>query len=132
MDIKFRKKESPAVEIGSLLLHSRTQMHIFHLQSKSYAGHIAIEGFYTDIVDSLDEFIETVQGKTEALLMDYTSYPFTNFESPEGVIKFLKELSTKLENYRLSLPKSWDNINNQVQVIQDSIERTIYKLKFLK
>ena len=50
-------------EMVSKLFHSRTQAHVFHLQTKSYAEHIALIGYYVDIINLVDGVIESYQGK---------------------------------------------------------------------
>ena len=39
----------------STLLHSQTQVHIFHLQTKSYSEHKALQGYYEGIDDLVME-----------------------------------------------------------------------------
>ena len=47
--------------IGTLF-QSRTQAHIMHLQSNSYAQHVALQGYYEEIVDIIDSLVESYQG----------------------------------------------------------------------
>lgn len=117
------------VEIISKLLGAVSQLHIYHFQSNSYSQHVAL-GVYDEIGDKLDELAETIQGKTKTILKGYKVYPYLEDNNP---IKFLEDLNYCLETYRVNLKTpSWDNINNQVQVIQDLIQVAIYKLTFLK
>jgi hypothetical protein len=53
--------------IGLLFL-SRDQMHVFHLKSKSYAEHMILNEYYTDIVEDADALAEVWQGKYGKLL----------------------------------------------------------------
>ena len=117
------------VEIISKLLHARTQLHIYHLQTKSYAEHIALGEIYDSILDKADTLAETIQGKNKAILKGYKSYPFVEDNNP---IKFLTDTKMCLEEYRVKLKSPvYDNIDNQVQTIVDDIESAIYKLTFL-
>lgn len=122
-------KKYTDIEIVSKLFHARTQIHIYHLQTKSFAQHKALNEAYDDILDKTDELAETIQGKTKSLLKGYKSYPFVEDNNP---IKFLTELKMCLEEYRVKLKTDWDNIDNQIQTIIDTIESTIYKLTFLE
>jgi len=131
MDVKFKKKES-FVDLISQLKHAGTQMHIFHLQTQSYAEHMALGGFYDGLPGLIDSLVETVQGKEQALVKGYKAFPFSDYTSTQAVLQFLQNLLLKIESYRLSLPKSWANIDNQLQVVIDLTESTMYKLKFLK
>ncbi len=45
------------------LLHSQTQVHIFHLGTKSYSEHKALQGYYEGIDALVDGVIESYQGK---------------------------------------------------------------------
>ena len=45
------------------ILHSRNQAHVFHLQTKSYAEHIALNGYYDAVVALFDGIVESYQGK---------------------------------------------------------------------
>ena len=61
-----------AAKLVSGLMHSRTQAHIFHLRTKSFAAHKALQGYYEGIVPLLDEFSEGYQGRY-GLISGYTS-----------------------------------------------------------
>ena len=50
-------------QLVSKILHSRNQVHIFHLQTKSYAEHIALNEFYDGVLGLFDGLIESYQGK---------------------------------------------------------------------
>ena len=117
------------VEIISKLLGAVSQLRIYHFQSNSYAEHVALE-VYKEIGDKLDGLAKTIQGKKKASLRGYKSYPYLEDDNP---IKFLEELNYCLESYRVKLKTPLaDNINSQIQLIQDSIQVTLYKLTFLK
>ncbi len=47
----------------STLMASRTQAHIFHLQTPSFAAHKALNEYYENIVDIIDGLVESYQGK---------------------------------------------------------------------
>ena len=47
----------------STLFASRTQAHIFHLQTTSYAQHIALGAYYDGIIDATDALVELIQGR---------------------------------------------------------------------
>ena len=128
MDIKIKIKGS-FVDLMSKLIHSRDQIHILHLQSKSYSQHIALDGYYSGIVSLIDSLVETYQGKTKTLVTGYKSYSFNENSDPVTYLNLLKE---DVENYRKTLDFTMDNINNQLQLVIDLIESTVYKLIFLK
>jgi hypothetical protein len=47
----------------SALMHSRTQAHVFHLRTKSYAVHKALQNYYENIVPLFDAYAEAYQGR---------------------------------------------------------------------
>lgn len=122
-----------AMLVGKLFSAS-AQLHIFHLQvvpPNSFAIHMALGGLYSAIPDKIDALVETIQGKTESIITNYTIDPMDNYTNVENVINYLKALTKILEEYRVSLLPSWANIDNQIQTIIDATESCIYKLKFL-
>lgn len=58
---KMNEQEKVAKIIGILMM-SRTYAHLAHLKTGSYAQHVALDGFYSCIVDLMDSFAETAQG----------------------------------------------------------------------
>ena len=50
--------------LASILLHSRTQAHVFHLRvsPKGLAPHLALKDYYDGIVPLVDAIIEPYQG----------------------------------------------------------------------
>lgn len=134
MDIRFTKIPVPNTSMLTLyskLLHSQIQVQIYHRQCLNLAEHVHYSDYYTGIVDLIDELIEVTQGKTLTIIKNYESYSLMNYESKESSISYFKELINTINTYRLTLSKDYDNINNQLQVIIDLIEKTLYKLTFL-
>ena len=112
----------------SLLLHSRTQVHILHLQTKSFAEHKALNEYYNEIGDLVDGLVESYQGKYE-LLKGYKSYDIMNYRAPEMTIKYLQDLCGKVEKLRKCCEDSY--IQNQIDTVCELINSTLYKLRFL-
>jgi hypothetical protein len=85
------KNNSSFQEMVSILLHSQTQVHIFHLQTKSYSEHKALQNYYEGIDGLVDGVIESYQGKYE-VLTGYKSIKTEEYKSNEQVIKYFKAL----------------------------------------
>jgi hypothetical protein len=117
------------LEMISVLLHSQTQVHIFHLQTKSYAEHNALQKYYDDIVGLVDGIIESYQGKYD-IVTQYNSVKNMDYKSNEQVIKYFKNLDSIIEKNRKSVKESY--IQNQIDTVQELIYSTLYKLRFLK
>lgn len=111
------------------LLHSVTNAHILHLQSRSYAEHMALGEFYGAIGDLVDAFVEAYQGKNSII----QKYP-TDFKlPPANPIEYLSSLQTEVAQLRHSagFPKD-EELQNEVDNIANQINSTLYKLRFLK
>jgi hypothetical protein len=123
------KSSSGFRDMVSILLHSQTQVHIFHLQTKSYAEHKALQGYYEGIDALVDGLIESYQGKYD-VITQYNSVKNEDYKSNEQVIKYFKALDTMIEKNRKGVKESF--IQNQIDTVQELINSTVYKLRFLK
>jgi DNA-binding ferritin-like protein len=115
----------------SELLTSRNQVQIFHWQTKgpgSYAEHKAYEGYYDEIPGKLDGIVESYQGKY-GIIMDYTCGGVKNYKNKESSIRYFEKLLKMISNNRSSVKDSY--LLNQVDEIEELINSTLYKLKFL-
>jgi hypothetical protein len=117
------------IEMISLLLHSRTQVHILHLQTKSFAEHSALGGYYDEIGGIVDGIIESYQGKY-SILKGYKKYELEDYKDVTTTINYLKELYGKVEELRDCCKDSY--IQNQIDNVSELINSTLYKLRFLK
>ncbi len=107
---------------------SRTQAHVYHLQTQSYAQHKALEGYYDGIVDLIDSYTEMAQGRY-GIITGYTVTPKV-FED-DNALKYFLGLQKFVDSIREMLPQDGE-LNNTVDEISGLISSTIYKLKFLK
>ena len=117
------------VDIVSGMLHSRTQIHIYHLQTKSFAVHKALNDYYDGVVDLFDGLVESYQGK-HGIVENYKCDGYDNYSSVNSTIEYLQKLDKTIEGSRKSIKESF--IQNQIDTVQELIYSTIYKLKFLE
>jgi hypothetical protein len=127
--ISEQKTSKDFSEMVSLLLHSRTQAHTLHLQTKSYPEHMALNGYYDGIGDLIDGLVESYQGKY-GIIESYKSYDLVSYKSTENTIKYLQDLCKKIEGLRDCCKDSY--IQNQIDTVCELINSTLYKLRFLK
>ena len=128
--IKESKVNEADLTVGDFfleLLHSATNTHILHLQSRSYSEHQALGAFYDEIVELTDGLIEAWQGKNRQL----ATYPNTYYPPMPSAIEELQELSTFVQLSREVVGLD-SELQNMVDGIQELIDSTIYKLTFLK
>ena len=120
---------SDLVDMIATLLHSQTQVHIFHLQTKTYSEHKALQKYYEGIDGLVDGIVESYQGKYE-IITGYKTIKTVDYKSTEQVISYFKELDENIEKNRTSVKESY--IQNQIDTVQELIYSTLYKLRFLK
>ena len=111
------------------ILHSRNQAHVFHLQTKSYAEHIALNGYYDGIVALFDAIVESYQGKY-GIIKTFKTFKVEQYRNNKKTISYFERLLDIIEENRDSVDDSF--IQNQIDTVQELINSTLYKLKFLK
>lgn len=112
-------------KVVSLLFNLRTNVHIAHLQTRSYAAHKALNEIYDEILDIADSFCESAQG-TQGILSGYTLGELNTGD----IIVFIENKYNEL----LSLRKEFTE-GHLVQLIDDAntiLSAGLYKLKNLK
>ena len=121
-------------DLASILLHSRTQTHVFHLRVKgkgAYAAHIALQGYYEGIIPLVDGLIEAYQGNHELIYFD-TVDEIDNNANIENIIKYFDNLLKIVEKLRKhkDLIDTW--IQNDIDTVVSLILSTKYKLENLE
>jgi hypothetical protein len=111
------------------ILHSRNQAHVFHLQTKSYAEHIALNTYYDGVVDLFDGIVESYQGKY-GIISNFKTFKIEQYRNGKKTISYFERLLDIIEENRDSVDDSY--LQNQIDTVQELINSTIYKLRFLK
>ena len=109
--------------------NARTQAHVLHLAAKgpgSFAEHMALGAFYTEIGELADSFAEAYQGMCGELL----KLPAVSIKA-QAAIPMLDDLEAWIENNRQAICEM-SNIQNEIDSIVTLVQSTRYKLKFLK
>ena len=112
----------------SYLFHSQTQVHIFHLQTTSFAEHKALQGYYEGIDDLIDGLVETYQGKY-GIINGYSTFKMLGYTNKQQVITYFEALAKTVLDLSQTLQDSY--LQNQIDEIMTLIESTLYKLKYL-
>jgi hypothetical protein len=121
----LEKEKRVCGEYVMRLMHSRTNAHIQHLQTKNYAAHVALQGYYEGVVGLVDRFVEAYQG-VYGIKDDYP----TAYTLETDPVKMLTELRSWIERNRADVVDEED----LQSVIDDTLEfiaASLYKLKFL-
>ena len=120
------KYNESAAAFVSVLFHSATVTHFMHLQTKSFAQHMALGEYYDAIVELADKWAEAYQGCYDII----TNYP-KDFHLATEPVKYLTQIKDFVNDIRKDLP-SESQLQNIVDEIADQIDSTLYKLRFLK
>ena len=117
----------PADFVGMLFL-ARDVTHSVHLNTRSYAKHKALGGFYDKVVDLADDFAEAYQGR-HGLIGPIT---LMSAKKTSNVTEFLQDQLAEIEANRY---KFCDEDDSAIQNIIDEIVAlylsTLYRLRFL-
>ena len=116
-------------EMVCKVLHSRNQAHIYHLQTQSYAEHIALNTYYDGVVDLFDGIVESYQGKY-GIIRTYKTFKIEQYKNNKKTISYFERLLDDINNLRESVEDTY--IQNQIDGVEELINSTLYKLKFLK
>jgi hypothetical protein len=111
------------------LLHSQTQVHILHLQTTSYSEHKTLQKYYEGIDGLVDGIVESYQGKY-GIIKNYKTFKIEQYKNGKKTISYFERLLDIIEENRDSVDDSY--IQNQIDTVQELINSTIYKLRFLK
>ena len=114
-------------DLLSVLIHSVNQVHVFHLQTKSFSEHKALNEYYDSIGDLADKLAEAYQGKYGILNYKNVS-KIEKYESKETLIEYFDKIIKVIEKTR---PIKDDFIDNIVQEVETLIYQTLYKIKYL-
>lgn len=105
----------------SILLHSVTQTHVFHLQTKSHAEHTALNELYDNMTGLVDRLAESYQGKYG--IQSYKNISgIESYQSKEQVIQYLLKIDATIESDKPS--------ENFLLAILDNIQELIYTTKY--
>jgi hypothetical protein len=117
----------PADFIGTLFL-ARDVAHSVHLNTRSYAKHVALKEFYEGILDLADSFAEAYQGRHELI----GPVSLMSAKKTGNITEFLKDSLTDIEDARYEVcDKSDTPLQNIIDEIVGQYLSTLYKLRFL-
>ena len=114
-----------ASEFVLTMLHSVTNAHIMHFQTRSYARHVALQAYYEGIGDIVDDFVEAYQGR-----YDVITYFNPSFNMAQDPLTYFKGLLSYIDECRKELPQD-SELQNIVDEMTQLIDSTLYKLEFL-
>jgi len=117
----------PCDFVGMLFL-ARDVTHSVHLNTRSYAKHVALQGFYDEIVDLADGFAEAYQGRHGLI----GPISLMSAKKTTNVVEFLQDQLEEIEKCRYEVCDKTDTpLQNLIDGIVELYLSTLYKLRFL-
>jgi DNA-binding ferritin-like protein len=118
----------------SKLLESREMAQVYHWTVKgdmgSQAAHLALEAYYTEVIESIDEIVEVYQGQY-GLIEEYNVIDTTDTKSKDK-LEYFKEIVEWVREERKCFDEKDTHIHNIVDEVVALLYRTIYKLTYNK
>lgn len=108
------------------MLAFRSQAHLYHWQTESYAVHIALNGFYDAYIILADQLAESILGKGNRPVVGKAIIELNDY-SEENVQSFIKEIYDVFRSTGLEIAGEKTEIIN---IIDEIIAETA-KLKYL-
>jgi DNA-binding ferritin-like protein len=117
-------------QLASLLLHSRTQAHSFHLGVKgigSHSAHLALQNYYDSIGGLIDGLVEAYQGQYGLIKLQPVSGLDANNDI-KNIITYFDKLCQAVAKLRKEekLQMSW--LQNDIDTVVTLLYSTKYKL----
>jgi hypothetical protein len=124
---------SQPVKFLSKIFESIHVSKVYHLKAigeGSLAKHLALQTYYSDMSQSLDEFIEVYQGQYDII----EGYDIINSENKqEEAVQYFLEVCSFIKSTKGNAFLEEDtHLFNLIDEMVTILYRTIYKLKFLK
>ena len=113
--------------IGMLFL-ARDVAHSAHLNTRSYAKHVALNTFYDEVIELADKFAEAYQGKYGLI----GPISLMSAKKANNIVEFLEGQVDDLMEMRYKVvEKECTPLQNIIDEIFGLYYSTLYKLKFL-
>mgnify|MGYP003351974821 FL=1 len=113
--------------VGTLFL-ARDVSHSVHLNTRSFAKHMALNTFYDEIIELADKFAEAYQGRHSLI----GPISLMSAKKTGNIIEFLQDSLADVEKMRYEVCEKTDTaLQNIIDEIVGLYLSTLYKLRFL-
>ena len=120
-------------DLLSMLMHSRTQAHVFHLRvsPNGLGPHLALQTYYEDIIGLIDGIAESYQGMSG--LIEFKAVKgIDNDVDKDNIISYFEDLVKFVHTERMKDGlKEISFIQNEIDNVEKLIYSTLYKLRNL-
>lgn len=118
--------KAKAAEFFARCRAASTAAHFAHLLTPSYAQHVALNAFYTGIVDFADAFAETFTGRYGK----FDAFPNVKESATDGLV-IVGNLTKWVDSNRQAI-SDFSEIQNEIDNIVNLCNSTAYRLRELK
>lgn len=112
----------PEIVIGQLF-QSRDIIHIAHLQTTSFSEHKALDGYYTEIIDLIDDIVESYFG-TIGKRLNF-KIPASEYMNAKTHLIYMKDYMMK---HRGVFGMENTHLQNSIDEVLSLITSTLYQL----
>ena len=112
-------------EFISVLRNSSPQVHILHNQTKIYSEHVALGGYYDDVLDLIDRLTETYTG-LYGEIDGYKSAPYRDYVSKDDTVIYFKTLYSYVQKNRSVFQESF--LQNIIDELSELLTQTMFRL----
>ena len=117
-----------AADFVGMMFLARDVAHSVHLNTRSYAKHVALNTFYDEIVDLADKFAEAYQGRHGLI----GPISLMSAKKTTNIVEFLEDSLADIEKMRYEVVEKTDTpLQNIIDEIVGLYLSVLYKLKFL-
>jgi hypothetical protein len=121
-------KQMKCNEFIGLLFLGRDVAHSVHLNTRSYAKHMALNAFYDEVIELADGFAEAYQGRHGLI----GQISLGNNKKTANIVEFLAGQLAEIEKCRYEICEQSDTpLQNLIDGIVELYLSTLYKLKYL-
>lgn len=126
------KPKDQMPELLGYMNWSRTQTHVWHLQTDNKALHKTLNKYYEDIVDFIDELSEIYLGhypeKKKTFVFEIPDLQIENLDdSVEKVSSHIMEMTKKVDSVRASY-KNMPSLVNVLDNVDSYLNKVLYLL----
>lgn len=106
----------------------RDAAHLAHLTTRSYAQHMALDGFYNGLLDLIDKYAEVYTG-LEGKIPVYARVKALDYDDP---VELLEDYLALVKTEATEDEQESQALLNILAEMEELTAQSLYKLKFLK
>lgn len=133
-ETKIESTKSDVAKFISKLLESREMAQVYHWTVKgdmgSHAAHLALETYYNEVIEFIDDIVEIYQGQYE-LIEEYDVIDTADSKSKDK-LDYFKEVVEFTKTERKCIKAEDTHMHNIIDEVIALMYKTIYKLTYNK